>query len=579
VEEFIFGTYATDDLKLVHHRAARSGLQHRHALKPQDPQPGETVTLTVRVGPDLPADHVACYYTLDDSQPQGTRGVATNGHVLALDPVGMTWDTLIWGYVAEWQGTLPAQSAGTVVRYRLGAWSGDGPESFADWPDVQARAEQAAAAFFRGEPLPPLNPPRSRGGGREDDRAREGGADTPLLLAGGVGGGRPAHTFAYSVDRFRLPAWARQAVIYQIFVDRFYPGQGRDWTQTEDLLGFCGGTLWGVAEKMDYVADLGATCIWLSPIFVSPSHHGYDATDLTHVEPRLGGDEALRAVVSEAHRRGIRVLLDYACNHVSQYHPRFVEAKASPASPYRDWFTFDDSEIGYRTFFGVANMPQVNVANPAARQWLIDVARHWLRKFDVDGYRLDYANGPGPDFWTDFWTACKAVKPDCFCFGEIVDAPDALRAYAGRLDGCLDFHGGDALRRTFALGRWTEADLARFLARHYRFFSFNSAQDRPDDFLMPTFIDNHDVDRFLFLAGGDKEALRRAAAAQMKLPGPPIIYYGTEVGLNQAVSIQDGQGMHINRVPMIWDNEQDHDLLAFYKHLIRERQEHKMHSA
>jgi glycosidase len=137
-------------------------------------------------------------------------------------------------------------------------------------------------------------------------------------------------------------------VIYQVFVDRFYPGRGRDWAQTDDLRGFCGGTLWGVAEKLDYIADLGVTCIWLSPIFPSPSHHGYDATDLYHVEPRLGGDEALRTLVSEAHRRDIRVLLDYVCNHVSQYHPVFVEAQADPTSPYRDWFTFDDSERGYR---------------------------------------------------------------------------------------------------------------------------------------------------------------------------------------------------------------------------------------
>lgn len=537
MEEFIFGTYATDDLKLVHHRAARSGLQHRHDLNPLDPQPGEPVTLTVRVGPDLPADCVACYYTLDGSEPVGAHGTARNGHVLMLEPVEMAWDTLVWGYVARWQGALPPQPEGTVVRYRIGAWAGDGPEVFADWPNVDKRAEQAAAAFFRGEPLPDMPP------------------------------GDPAagHTFAYSVDRFRPPAWARETVIYQVFVDRFYPGQGRDWTQTEDLLGFCGGTLWGVAEKLDYVADLGANCIWLSPIFPSPSHHGYDATDLYHVEPRLGGDEALRAVVSEAHQRGIRVLLDYACNHVSQHHPRFVEARANPASPYRQWFTFDDSEVGYRSFFGVANMPEVSVAHPAAREWLIDVARHWLREFDVDGYRLDYANGPGPDFWTDFWRACKAEKPDCFCFGEIVDVPHALRSYVGRLDGCLDFHAGDALRRTFALGRWTETDLERFLARHYRFF--------PDNFVLPTFIDNHDVNRFLFLAGGDKATLCRAAAAQMKLPGPPIIYYGTEVGLNQAVSIQDGAGMHINRVPMLWGDEQDRDLLAIYQRLIRERRE------
>ncbi|HFD39806.1 MAG TPA: alpha-amylase, partial [Anaerolineae bacterium] len=135
--------------------------------------------------------------------------------------------------------------------------------------------------------------------------------------------------------------------------------------------------------------------------------------------------------------------------------------------------------------------------------------------------------------------------------------------YVGRLDGCLDFLTADALRRTFALGRWTEEQLTRFLARHERFF--------PTDFVRPTFLDNHDMDRFLFLAGGDQEALRRAAAVQMALPGPPIIYYGTEVGLSQKVSIRAGAGMHVNRVPMVWGKEQDRDLLAFYRALIRHR--------
>ena len=122
-------------------------------------------------------------------------------------------------------------------------------------------------------------------------------------------------------------------MIYHVFVDRFYPGGGVDWLQTDDLNGFCGGTLWGIAEKLDYIADLGVTCLWLSPIFPSPTHHGYDATDLYHIEPRLGGDEALRALVAEAHERDIRVLLDFVCNHVSNEHPIFEEARASPVQP------------------------------------------------------------------------------------------------------------------------------------------------------------------------------------------------------------------------------------------------------
>lgn len=535
MEEFIFGTLATDDLKLVHHRTSLRGLQHAHDLSPRDPLPGERVTVTVRVGHDMDAQHVVCYYTTDDTEPLGTRGVADHGYALPLERTEVIWDTLAWGYVSLWQGTLPAQAEGTVVRYQIGAWSGEGREVFADWPNVQATAERASSAFFRGQPLP----------------------DTPL------GDPSQRHTFAFGIDRLAPPDWARKSVIYQVFVDRFYPGHGKEWLQTTDLRAFCGGTLWGLIEKLDHVSDLGADCLWLSPIFPSPSHHGYDATDMEHVEPRLGGDDALRALVDEAHRRGIRVLLDFVCNHISDKHPIFQEARANPASPHRDWFTFDDSEFGYRTFFAVRSMPQVNHTHPGARAWMIDTARYWLREFDVDGYRLDYANGPGPDFWTDFWRACKAEKPDCYCFGEVVDAPVAQRAYVGRLDGCLDFFAGDAIRRTLALGRWTEEHMERFLARHAAFF--------PDTFLMPTFIDNHDMDRFVFLAGGDKQALMRAAALQMRLPGPPIIYYGTEVGLCQSRSTREGMGLHVCRVPMAWGEEQDQELLAYYKELIRGR--------
>ncbi len=533
--EFIFGTLATDDLKLVQHRANRRGLQHGYDISPRDPLPGQPVTITVQAGPDLAAEHVACYYTLDGSEPAGSRGTAINGHALLPAQSDLVWDTLTWGYLRRWQGTLPAQPEGTLVRYRIGAWSGDLPEVFADWPDVKAASEQAAVAFFRGDSLPDTHP------------------------------GDPARgtIFAYHVDQLAPPLWAREAVIYQVFVDRFYPGHGRSWRQTGDLSGFCGGTLWGVRDKLDYIAELGVTCIWLSPIFVSASHHGYDAMDYQRVEPRLGGDEALHALVEAAHARGLRILLDLACNHLSSAHPLFQSAVADPNSPYRDWFTFDDSEIGYRAYFGVSAMPELNLANPDARRWMIDIARYWLRDFDLDGYRLDYAHGPGASFWPEFWTACKAEKADCFCFGEIVEAPDVQRAYVGRLDGCLDFHLGAALRETFARGQWTVADLERFVERHQAFF--------PEDFLLPAFLDNHDMDRFLFVAQGDKQALMRAAAFQMSLPNPPIIYYGAEVGLSQTRSATEGFGLEMSRTPMLWGDEQDTELLAYFRTLIRKR--------
>ncbi len=535
MEEFIFGTLATDELKLMHHRASRRGLQHQHNLSPRDPEPDQPITVTAYVGINLTADHVACYYTIDNTEPHGDRGRAVNGEVLLLKLDSIEWDTASWGYLACWKGILPPQSEGTLIRYHIGAWSGDAEEVFADWPLVKAASELAAAAFFRGQPVVDVM----------------------------IGDPHQSHTFTCSVDRLIPPVWAREAVIYHLFVDRFYPGEGRDWLQTDDLMGFCGGTLWGVRDKLDYIVDLGITCIWLSPTFVTPTHHGYDVTDYFHVEPRLGGDEALHALIEAAHARGIRILLDVAFNHLSHQHPFFLDALADSASPYRNWFYFDQSEIGYRTFFGVDTMPQLNVTNPATREWLLDIGRYWLREFDVDGYRLDVADGPGPSFWTDFWLACKSVKPDCLCFGEVVDAPDVQHHYMGRMDGLLDFHLGAALRYTYGTGRWTQAEFDRFYQRHIRYY--------PDNFLMFSFLDNHDMDRFLSIAAGDKEALRRAALAQFDMPRVPVIFYGTEIGLNQVGSTRDGFGLHISRVPMLWDDTQDHDLLAFFKELIKKR--------
>lgn len=534
--DFIFGTFATDELKLVHHRAAHNGVQHLHRLDPVDPLPGEPVFLSVTIGIDTAADHVACYYTLDGSQPAGSRGRAQNGHVRFLEKRAVVWDAIAWGYVAHWQGELPPQPEHTVVRYRIGAWTDDGPEIFADWPVAQDVAEQAAAAFFRGDSIQEITIP------------------TP-----GEG-----HSFSYHVDNLLPPAWARDAVIYEIFVDRFYPGDDQEWRPARDLQDIHGGTLWGVRDKLDYIEALGATCIWLTPIWKSPSTHGYDIIDYYTIEPRLGGEEALSALVEAAHQRGIRIVLDMVCNHISSASPVFQDALNSPNSPYRDWFSFDDSEAGYRTFFGVRSMPQINAENPAARQWLYDIAQYWINRAGVDGYRLDYANGPGPGFWVDFRAACRAANPESFCFGEIVDQPASILPYIGRLDGCLDFQMEEALRATFAHQTSTPDDFWRFVERHYAYFA------QAGDFIMPTFIDNHDMDRFLYMANGDKTRLKAAAAAQMKLPQPPIIYYGTEVGLSQRAD-KSAAGLEVSREPMLWGDDQDQDLLASYRELLAHR--------
>lgn len=536
----IFGTFISDALKLVNYRAVRTGIHHRHDIQPLDPQPGDAVTVRVITPGDAAFERVALYYTTDGSQPSGSRGVAQNGTTILFERETIEWDIPLWGYVLHWKAVIPGQLDGTMVQYVISAWADAGDEAYADTPDIDDIVQHATMIHFQNIP-----------------------ADTELVHTGHFPG---ENVFNYHVDTHQPPAWAQEAIIYHIFVDRFYPGDGRSW-QTGSVQHNFGGTLWGVRDKLDYIAELGANCIWLSPTWTSPSYHGYDVTDYDRTEPRLGGDAALRAVIEGAHQRGIRVLLDMACNHLSNEHPIFVDALNDKNSPYRDWFFFHESvKHGYKTFFSVKTMPRVNLDFLAAREWMIANAVRWLRDFDVDGYRLDVADGPGPNFWSHFREACRAVKPDCLMYGEIIDTPQRLRTYAGRLDGVLDFPLTDAIRRTYALETMRESELQTFVGNNTAYY--------PDHFVRPVFLDNHDMNRFLYIAENDTDKLKKATAFQMHLPGPTIIYYGTEVGLRQEGDIPEN-GYEGIRAPMVWDDTQDRDLLAFYKQQIQARKQRK----
>ena len=440
---------------------------------------------------------------MDGSDPRGSRGMAENGFALAMQAGACDWDTELWGYVRRFSAELPGQAAGTVVRYRLSLEETGGDEIFAD-----------------------------------------GGA-----------------YHAFYVDDDPLPDWSRDAVVYQIFVDRFFPGAGRAWADPATPAGFYGGRLTGITEKLDYIAGMGFNCLWLTPIFASPSHHGYDMSSLFEIEPRLGSLEDFHELVEQAHRRGLRILLDFVPNHWSNQHANFQEALRDPASPYRDWFIFKHWPDDYETFFGVKELPQVNLRNPQARAYMLEAARYWLEQ-GADGYRVDYAIGPAPDFWADFRRVTRAAKADCWTFGEIVDPPDVQISFAGQLDGSLDFMLLEALRQALAFGRWDGVKLAGFLQRHFAYFG--------PEFSLPSFLDNHDMNRFLWAAGGEVRRLRLAALLQFALPGPPVVYYGTEVGLSQVRDVRQGtRGLpEESRLPMLWEEQQDGELREFYRELI-----------
>lgn len=520
MEDFAFGGIEANEGRLLNKlRHQDSGLRHRHDLEPRDPKANEAVTLTVYAGPTITADRMTAYVTIDGTSPSGARGVTNNGSTIELTLVDTAWSTVLWDYIGIWRGTIPAQPHGTFVQYMIEGWCSYDP-AYSDWSSevhIDGTAESATR-------------------------------------------------YGYTVDALEPPDWARDAVVYQVFVDRF-SGTIDRWLAPQELTEFMGGTIRGVTERLDYLVDLGISVIWLSPIFTAVSYHAYDTIDYFAIDPRFGTEADLRELVVAAHERGLRLILDFVANHTGMTFPPFIEAQAGNAQ-YRRWFNFGDEYThGYRTFFDVAEMPQLDTDQPEVCQYLSSAAVHWLTEFDVDGFRLDYAAGPSNVFWSEFQLACKAAKSDCWLFGEATVAGDDMRNYVGRLDGCLDFSFSRAIRQLCA----TETpliSLGTFLnhLRHgHRFFG--------ETFLMPAFVDNHDMNRFLWVARNDKARLRLALGLLFTLGGPPILYYGTEIGLGQPRA--KGPWREESRHPMRWDEaQQDQVLLAECKTWIAQRSAH-----
>jgi len=519
MESAIFGGWGTPSRIAARAKRILRGVSHRNRIVPRDPLPGQAVEVMVSVGGTH--DRVSLYYTTDGTTPQGRRGRASNSEVVAMAQEGKCWNDLLWGYVNWYRGIIPPQGEGVKVKYKIEAWHSNGQDSL-----------------------------------YADNQATDSGSAT---------------LFAYRVDQLTLPQWARDAIIYQIFVDRFYPGDSSPhFKEPDSPSGFYGGTLQGIIDKLDYFTDLGVNCLWLSPCFSSPSHHGYDITDNLTVEPRLGSNDDLRRLTQLAHEGGLRVILDFVPNHTSSEHPFFLQAQADRASPYYDWYTFTEWPDEYATFFGERTLPQLNNEHEPTRRYIIDeVAARWLSDYRVDGFRLDYVPGPSHNFWVDFFERTKEVAPDCLSIGEVIGNADSMRSYEGRLDGFLDFLFMQAAREFFALKARTVEEFDSFITHHESYFSKES--------LRPTFLDNHDANRFLWLANGDKRRLKLAALCQFTLPHPPIIYYGTEVGLSQDRDVRMPSGhdhLEYARMPMLWGEDQHGDLYEYYRRLCRIRSSH-----
>lgn len=372
--------------------------------------------------------------------------------------------------------------------------------------------------------------------------------------------------------RDKLPAFWQKAVIYTVFIDRFRRGSGTLTPTTElpDEEARCGGDLHGVREALPYLAALGVTVLHLTPICLSHSAHRYDAVNPRVVDPALGGEDALIALLNDAHRLGLRVLLDVVLTHVHRDFLPFCDVRLrGQASPYADWFYverhpfFEGLGPGYRHYQkGRWQEPLLRTDNEEVIAYLEDVVRHFAR-LGVDGFRLDAAADVPLSLLLRLRDAARAERPDAVLFGEVT--PDnTWRFTASALDAATDFSHQQVLYDWL----WHRRIDAKTAAHTWRRRAFA----RGPDATAVVFSATHDQPRFLTLT----RDVRRARLAQIiTLLGPatPALYYGDEVDLHSHEPERAFEDVWPDRAPMPWD-VCDEVTRSLIRDALRLRREH-----
>ena len=415
--------------------------------------------------------------------------------------------------------------------------------------------------------------------------------------------------------RGHTPEWFGSGVSYQIFPDRFCRSRIPDpagmvgertvhenWQDTPDFLpdeqgeirnrDFFGGDLPGITGKLDYLIGLGVTTVYLNPIFEAASNHRYNTADYLAIDPMLGKEEDFQTLCREAHKRGMRILLDGVFNHTGSVSRYFnadgsypdVGAAQSAQSPYYNWYHFSRWPAEYDAWWGIKTLPAVEENHPDYREFIFggrdSVVRHWLR-CGADGWRLDVADELPDDFIAQLRCAMEEEKSDALLIGEVWEDGSNKIAYDRRRRYLLGSETHGLMNypfRTAALQWLCGGDASDFresmetLRENYPPDAYYSAMN---------FLSTHDTPRILTLLGGEpvpedkpgraaarlspagyELARRRLMVGAMLLyafPGSPTVYYGDEAGVQ-------GYEDPLNRRTYPWGQE-DERLLAWYRKL------------
>lgn len=435
------------------------------------------------------------------------------------------------------------------------------------------------------------------------------------------GDGRGDFQLLVYEKRANPPKWIFGGIFYQIFPDRFFSAGDnpvkedsvlcRDLKKFPEFLRnreknnknnlFFGGDLQGIVEKLDYLASLGVTCLYLNPIFESPSNHKYNTADYLTVDKMLGGEEAFRHLIREVKARGMHIILDGVFNHTGSDSIYFnkednypsVGAAQSEDSPYAKWYTFTRYPDQYESWWGIMTLPRVKCDEPSYRAFLFGedgVIRRYFRE-GIDGWRLDVADELSDDFLRELAETAREEKEDALVIGEVWEDATTKISYGTRkkyfqgkeLDAVMNYPVQKAIIAYIKNG--DHGYMRRTLESVYSNYPPDAAN------ALMNILGTHDTERIL-TAVGDRDAsavpyqergehrmgtdrrrravslMKLAVAIQMSVPGVPCIYYGDEAGL-------EGYGDPFCRLPYPWGKE-DEALLSFYRTITAARRKEKI---
>lgn len=417
---------------------------------------------------------------------------------------------------------------------------------------------------------------------------------------------------------YSTPSWLDGGIIYQIFPDRFYKSDKpkknvpddryicNDWDKTPvftpqkesdgvKYLGndYYGGDLKGIQKKLPYLKKLGANCIYLNPIFEAHSNHRYNTANYMKIDPLLGDEKDLKALITAAEKQGIYIILDGVFSHTgddSIYFNKYnrydcIGAYQSDESPFRSWYDFGETKDDYESWWGISTLPETQENDPNFSEYITGekgVIRHWL-KLGIKGFRLDVADELPDQFLDKIRIAVKADSNENFLLGEVwEDATNKISYNARRrflrgkqLDSVMNYPFANAIINYLKGGN--SRDLIDTVLEILENYPPQAVK------LLMNHIGTHDTQRILTALGNDGtdfstdrewqskqklspeqyekgiKLLKVAAVLQYTLPGVPSLYYGDEAGM-------EGYGDPFCRAAYPWGNE-NKELLSFYQKL------------